>query len=368
MRVLFFNEGNLGSQVMGQGQLELAIRKGLGAEPGIDARFGGLSPIGTLEHAAAVRTFGPLARTGLEFRALRWHLIQAARARRELALELEVWPADVVHMHSHSIGFLTGGSPQGSSLVLSVDATAHDWWAMPSSSLLAGDRELALSPSRALERRALARADLVVAWTAWARRGVQRSSPAANVVEIHPGLDLDLYRPAPRVERPRPRLLFVGGRFLEKGGEDLLAAVGERIGRDLELDVVTPAEVPARDGLRVHRLGPADPRLLELFQQADLLCLPTYGDAAPWVLVEAMACGTPVLSTEVGGIPDLLDFGRAGLIVAPGDRRALGRAVDAVLGDGALQHKLAAAGRARCEDHYDAERQTSRLFALMREL
>ena len=58
-------------------------------------------------------------------------------------------------------------------------------------------------------------------------------------------------------------------------------------------------------------------RLLELYQQADVMCLPTQGDSLGWALIEAMACGTPVISTTVGAIPELLEDGRRGLLVAP---------------------------------------------------
>ena len=366
MRVLFFNEGNLGSQVMGQGQLQQALEKGLAAQPEqrLQARFAPLSPLTPFEHAMAVKTFGPLTKTGLEFRALRWHLIQAARTRRELRRELRAWPADVAHVHSHSIAFLAGGGGWPP-LALSVDCTVHDWWAMPAWRKIEGDRELALRPSSALERRAFRRASLVLAWTGWARRAVERSAPEANTVELHPGIDLDRYRPAARRERELPRILFVGGRFAEKGGEDLLSALSGRLGETVELDVVTPAELAPRPGLRVHRLGPDAPELLDLHQQADLFCLPSYGDAAPWAVLEAMACGTAVLATEVGGIPDQLDHGRAGVMVRHGDRRALRAAIDALLEQPGQRGGLGERARARCEERFDAVRQTARLLDLV---
>ena len=83
----------------------------------------------------------------------------------------------------------------------------------------------------------------------------------------------------------------------------------------------------------MHRLGHDSPELLRLYQQADLLVLPTHGDTNPWVLLEAMACGTPAVSSDVGAIPELLDEGRAGTVVPHGDVRALREAIDALLCD-----------------------------------
>ena len=369
MRVLFFNEGNLGTRVMGQGQLEQALRVGLPFAPELDARFAGLTPMGRLARAAATRPIERLAGTGLDFRTLRWHLVQALRARAALRARLRAWPADVVHVHSHSVAMAMGSTMRALPLALSVDTTALDWWSMPAwAERQRHHRALTIAPSSALERRACERAALTLAWTAWTRRSVERLAPRANVLEHHPGIDLDRYRPAVRRPRERPRVLFVGGRFAAKGGDDLLAALGEPLGSRVDLDLVTPEPVPERPGVRVHRLGPSDPLLLDLQQQADLMCLPTLADAVPWAVLEAMACGTPVLSTRIGGIPDLLDDGRAGMIVQAGDARALGEGLRRLLGDAQARASLAERARERCEQRYDARRQLPRLIEHLREI
>ena len=368
MRVMFFNEGNLGSHILGQGQLDEAVRVGLSVTPGVDAHFAELGALGRLGAAAASRPVPLLAERGLDFRTLRWHLVQSRRARMQLGQALAGWAADVVHVHSQSVALTMGPRMQGAPVVLSVDATVRDWARMPAWSSAAGNSELGAAPSGALERRALRRAPLVLAWTRWAARAVERDAPGTNVTEHHPGLDLQRHRPAQRGERELPRVLFVGGRFREKGGEDLLDALGEDLGRTAELDLVTPARVAERPGLRVHRLSPGDPRVLELQQQADLLCLPTHGDTNPWALLEAMACGTPVVSSPVGAIAEMLDEGRAGVLVPHGDPRALGEAIRALLGDPSRRAQLGASARARCEQHYDARRQFPILAERLRAL
>ncbi|HYM55111.1 MAG TPA: glycosyltransferase family 4 protein [Solirubrobacteraceae bacterium] len=361
MRVLFFNEGNLGTHILGQGQLDEALRVGLTAAPGVEARFAGLTELGRWGRAATTRSTPTLARLNLDFRTLRWHLVQSLRARGQVRAELRRWPADVLHVHSQSVALTMGPVMRELPVVLSLDTTVHDWWAMPAWAARQRYAPVTIAPSRALERRALRGAALVLAWTGWARRAVEREAPGARVIEHHPGIDLLRYRPAARRERERPRVLFVGGRFAQKGGGDLIEALGEGLGREVELDVVTPATVPERPGLRVHRLEASDPRLLDLHQQADVLCLPTHGDTNPWALLEAMACGTPVVSTRVGGIPDMLEHGRAGVLVPHGDPRALGEALRGLLADPPARARLAARARLRCETRYDARRQFASL-------
>jgi glycosyltransferase involved in cell wall biosynthesis len=368
MRILFFNEGNLGSHILGQGQLDAALQAGLSSAPDVEAHFAGLTPMGRWARAGAVRPIPLLAGLNLDLRTLRWHLVQALRARAQLKRELNAWPADVVHVHSHSVAFTMGDVMRRVPVVLSLDTTAFEWWAMPAWRPAQSYATITIAPSRALERHALKRAAITLAWTDWARRTAQREAPGARVIDHHPGIDLERYRPVPRRPRKRPRVLFVGGRFAEKGGDDLLAALGEDLGREVDLDLVTPAAVPERPGVRVHRLVASDPELLDLHQQADLLCLPTYGDACPWAVLEAMACGTPVISTRIGGIPDLLDAGRAGGLVPYGDPRSLGGAIRELLGDEPRRTMLAARARERCEQRYDARRQFSRLTGYIGEI
>ena len=275
MRVLFLNEGNLGSHVMGQGQLARALRTGLAEAPEVEARFAGLTPMGRLAQAAATRPLPLLSRLDLDLRPLRWYAVQSLRARRALRGELRGWPAQaqaqVVHVHSHSVALAMGSTMRSLPIALSLDTTMRDWLQMPAWQRTGLRYRATMAPGFARERRTLTRAALVLAWTAWARRSAQEAAPRANVVEHHPGIELDRYRPAAsRHERALPRVLFVGGRFAEKGGEDLLHALGEELGRSVELDLVTPAPVQSRPGVRVHRLEPSDPRLLELQQQADV--------------------------------------------------------------------------------------------------
>jgi glycosyltransferase involved in cell wall biosynthesis len=363
MRITFFNEGNLGTQIMGQGQLDMALRVGLAGTPAVQARFAGLTEMGRWAQRLANSPLPLLGRANLDLRTLRWHLVQSRRARSMVLDDLGKWPADVLLVHSQSVALTMASVMRRLPVAVSVDTTVDDWASMPAWRMPQRHAPAMLAPSRALERRALERAALVFAWTGWARAAVQRTAPRARVISHHPGIDLQRYQPAQRRSRTIPRVLFVGGRFAEKGGEDLLAALGGSLARTVELDLVTPASVPPRPGVRLHRLRPGAPELLDLFQQADVLCLPTYGDAAPWAVLEAMACGTPVVASRIGGIPDMLEDGRAGLLINHGNRTQLAQALHGLLDNQELRAALAARARERCERVYDARLQ----FAAMHE-
>ena len=367
VRVLFFNEGNLGAHVLGHGQLDAALQAGRAGATGLDARFAGLSPLTGRAAVLASRRIRLLRKADLDLVVLRWHLVQSSRARRALQAELARWPADVVHVYTPAVALTMAGVMRTTPVVLSTGATVRDWWAMPAWCRGQPRPELTIAASRALERRALRRAALVLARTGWARRQTEREAPGVRVVEHHPGIDLERFRPAERRPRERPRVLFVGSRWVEKGGEDLLAALGDVLGDELELDVVTPAHVPVRPGVRVHRLSREDPRLLDLQQQADVACLPTYGDTNPWTVTESLACGTPMVSTRIGGIPDMLGDGDAGMLVDHGDRGALREAVLALVRDPERRRRLGAVARRRAEQRYDARTQYAALAGHLRD-
>ncbi|HEV7494070.1 glycosyltransferase family 4 protein [Baekduia sp.] len=364
MRLLFFNEGNLGSYVLGQAQVEATLRRYTQDLPEIETRFLGLATQGRWAHAAATWSTPALMRADLDLRLVRWHLVQSLRGRRTLTRAVAQWRPDVVHVHSHSMALGLGALMERVPTAVSVDVTLGDWAAMPAQRRTGRLAEAELVPARRAERRAFRGAALVLAWTDWVRDAVLALEPRATVAVHHPGLDLDVFRPAARRPRTLPRILFVGGRFADKGGDDLLAALGDDLGTTVELDAVTPADVAPRPGLRVHRLGPGDPELMDLRQQADLLVLPSGADAVPWAVLEAMACGVPVVGSTVGAIGDLVGD-EAGVLVNFGDRAALREAVLGLLADQPRRAALGAAARARCEARFDAAVQTPALVALL---
>lgn len=362
-----FNQGAAGAGMMGAATLDSALRAGLGARPGIDLEMIGPPPSSVGEKLLA-RPYPLLRNLDLDLHPVRWHRVESHKARRtvEQALARSGRP-DALLVNSHAVSFGLAQVMTEVPTLLHVDTLAWPWAEMGIWRAVRPWSRLALAPSTRAEARVLPSAATVLAWTGWAERQVRELVPHARVVRWHPGVDTTRYRPAQR--RPgTPYVLFIGGRFAEKGGPELQAALAQRLGPDLQLHVVTPEETPCGPGVVVHRLGYADPELLDLIQQAAVLCLPTKGDTNPWVLLEAMACGVPVVSTEVGAIPELLDAGRAGLLVPPGDVAALRAALTVVLDDAALAGRLADAGRAAVHARYDAGVQGDRLADLLTEL
>jgi glycosyltransferase involved in cell wall biosynthesis len=173
---------------------------------------------------------------------------------------------------------------------------------------------------------------------------------------ISPGVDTDVFRAAETARSPE--LLFVGalGKSARLKGLDVLfhaLAEVRRQGHVTRLAVCGGGSADDYQEL-ARRLGIADSvrflglldqsELAALYRQSRALVLPTFNDSFPMVLLEALACGLPVVTTDVGGLPTLVRDEETGLVVKPGDVAGLARAIQRISTDDDLGARLGAAG------------------------
>lgn len=183
--------------------------------------------------------------------------------------------------------------------------------------------------------------------------------------------------PRPRTGRPR-KLLFVGRLNAEKGLDQLVDALV--LLEDLDLEV-TLAGWPTGDfdkrlmaraasaGVagRLDLRGPVPhgPELFDLYREHDLFVLPSVSEGTPRVIGEAMAFGLPVVSTTAGGIPDLVDHGRTGLLAEPGSATALAAELRRVIEGDRLRAALVQAAAATVDER-TLEHKAARHVAILR--
>ena len=171
------------------------------------------------------------------------------------------------------------------------------------------------------------------------------------------GLDTEFFRPGEEPVEGGPRLLYAG----QNGRDpDMLRRVVERLSaRDpsLRVDVLVRAEIRAREpalrALAGHRAvsfheGLDDEELREAYQRASLVLLPLRCCGAVNTILEALGCGRPVLTTDVGGVRDY-GGGDVFPVVPAGDVDAMVDAAELHLGDAALRRDVGRRGRAFAE-------------------
>ncbi len=216
-------------------------------------------------------------------------------------------------------------------------------------------------------------ASRLVTWSEWAKQGLVADYEVdpERVTVIPPGVNVRAWaRPAPRRAGNGPvRILFVGGDFERKGGLLLLEAFRELRPLGAELHVVTRAPLPSEPGLFVYtNMQPNSPALKALYHQADVFCLPTYGDCLPMVLSEAGAAGLPAISTRVAAIPEIIHDGATGAVVPVGDAPALTEALRRLVLSPALRLEQGERAVELVSRTFDAERNTARMLDLLKQV
>jgi glycosyltransferase involved in cell wall biosynthesis len=147
--------------------------------------------------------------------------------------------------------------------------------------------------------------------------------------------------PALLREHPRTKLLVVG-----KGGElESLKKKARKMG--LEKSVVFPGFIP-------------DEKLPELYSNADMYVLPSLWEVLPIAMLEALACGAPLCSSDAGGNPEMVDVGKNGLIHRRGNEPELLEHLRTMVGDASLRSRMSAASRESALTRFDWEIITER--------
>jgi glycosyltransferase involved in cell wall biosynthesis len=291
--------------------------------------------------------------------------------------------ADVRHLHAH---FCHGATTVAwlaammSGRTFSFTAHAKDLYA-PS-----------LNPAGLL-RRKLAAAQFAVTCTEANRRFLLEQAGPTPVFRVYHGLNAEfadlMARQVAGGDLPAPahplRIISVG-RHVHKKGFDLLvtaAALLLRRGVAVEATIIgehgddTAAIARAIHDLGLHQqvrlLGPmSQADLFAALHSAAVFCLPCRvsndgdRDGIPNVLVEAMAAGLPVVTTNVSGIPELVQDGETGLLVEPDQPTAIADALQRLHRDAALGRRLGAAGRTVVVERFDGDRLIGELATLFR--
>jgi glycosyltransferase involved in cell wall biosynthesis len=360
-KALFLNQGRaMRVSAQGHGSVERILATFMPAS--IDAEFVTLRGYGDWERRILLRRVPLLPDGG--WKTYRWYDVRSRTAARLLRHRLRERPLDVVHLTSNDIALRLGSVAAQVPCVTSVDVTMEEWLRMMRGIAQPSPLPKPLQPIVRAERDALRISPLTIGWTEHITRGLLAEWPAARVETLHPGLDVSLFHPRSGTRTPGPlRLLFVGGRFHVKGGPAVVEAA-QRLGSAVELHVVTPDEVTPAPGVTLHRATAGTSALADLFRMADVLVLPTTVDAAPWVILEAMATGLPVVASDISSIPELVGPD-AGLLVPPGRPEALVAALRRLTDDPQRLRSMGEAARCRVEDHFDARVNTERLAALL---
>ena len=247
------------------------------------------------------------------------------------------------------------------------DATDFNW--ARKRAILAGSRVYVTTPSE------------------WMMARVRESivAPAAVDTRVIPnGVDTRVFRPGRSAAArgvlgisPGARVLMVAANGLRfnvwkdyrtlRGALELLGR-GERELVVLAVGETAPPETIGRVELRFVPFQNDSERLADYYRAADVYLHAAHVESFGNVLLEARACGTPVVATAVGGIPEHVRDGATGLLVPPGDAPAFAAAVERLLADEPLRAALAAEGLRQVTRDFSLDVQAERFLAWYRDI
>jgi glycosyltransferase involved in cell wall biosynthesis len=198
------------------------------------------------------------------------------------------------------------------------------------------------------EMQEYAEADAIAIPSTFVRRTfLENGVPESKLVQVPYGVNLDSFRSLPRTDA-RFRVLFVGGLSLRKGIPYLLEAA--RLA-DAELWLVGPVHdevrsmIPSSSKVRLFGKVP-QARLPEFYAQADAFIIPSIEEGMAVVILQALACGCPVICTPNSGGEDVVVEGRNGFVIPLRDPGAIADRIERLRSNPTLQKEMSAAARA----------------------
>jgi colanic acid/amylovoran biosynthesis glycosyltransferase len=205
---------------------------------------------------------------------------------------------------------------------------------------------------------------------------------AGKIQRVYNGVDLGRFQAA-EFRSSVPLIISVGRLIEKKGFRDLIAACERLKSTSFRCEII--GEGPLQTALSVQiaagrleeevlLLGPrSQSQIVERLAAANVFVLPCVAEAdggmdnLPTVIMEAMASGLPVISTALSGIPEMVQPGETGILVAPNDSAALAAAIARLISQPAEARRLGARGRELAEEKFSIETNVQSLAAILRQ-
>lgn len=216
--------------------------------------------------------------------------------------------------------------------------------------------------------RSFAHCDAVTAVSAATARGLAQNfgMPSAHI--LHNFVDTAVFAPHPsRRPHAAPFRLLCVGNFTPLKGSLLLKVLLEALGPRFTLRFTTGAR-PARIGTlpaNMHPIGrlSGEQALVDAYRWADAVLVPSFFEGFGYTALEAMACGTPVIASRTGGLPEIVTS-ETGIVCTPGDVAAFRAACERLATDTRFARTAAEAGRARALEYFSEDVIVPRYIAL----
>jgi glycosyltransferase involved in cell wall biosynthesis len=204
--------------------------------------------------------------------------------------------------------------------------------------------------------------------------------PERAIVIKGSGVDMTNFLPAPEPDG-KPLVIFAARMLWDKGVKEFVEAAKQLHGEGLiarfalvgDTDSGNPAAVSREQLVRWKNEGHVEwwgqrENMVEVFAQCHLVCLPSYGEGVPKVLIEAAACGRAIVTTNTPGCREIVRDHQNGLLVPVRDVAALANAMRELIQDPVLRIRMGARGRQLAETEFDLKSVVAKTLDIYRKL
>jgi glycosyltransferase involved in cell wall biosynthesis len=311
-----------------------------------------------------------LRRFGLDFHCTRWRLAVSRHVREEIERLRTKTKLDAIVVNTQSVGLCLDDFAEQIPIYVALDATfaqlSRSPWFAPNR-LSRWMLPMTVSYLRSLERRLFQRAAGMLPWSSLAAQSLvdEYGIGRERIHQLPPSV-------APQPDRAQwpsnatPRIFFLGGDFKRKGGPALMESYRRFLADRFELHVMTQSELAPQAGVVVHRgIAAHSPEWRRCWEQADVFVFPSALETFGIVLLEALSFQVPVVSSGAGAAREILDDGRAGVLLDEVTPEAIAASVRQVIDDAPSTRARVEQGRRQVAEHYALPRNLERLAELL---
>ena len=215
-----------------------------------------------------------------------------------------------------------------------------------------------------LEKFYLKKTKNLIAVSQWITQFIDKNSKSIKV--IHNGIDTKKFRPGKKsmLDTNKPVVLFCGRLYALKGIKTIIDSMslvlqkhdvffafsGSGDKKQWE-QLIQQKNIPKENYCFLNYV-PYE-KIHELYQSADIFILPSFTESFPLTVLEAMASGLPVIATNIGGIPEMINHGKNGLLIEAGNHKQLAKNIIALLENKKLAKSLGSKARSHVVQNFD---------------
>jgi glycosyltransferase involved in cell wall biosynthesis len=211
---------------------------------------------------------------------------------------------------------------------------------------------------------------------------IELGIPSGRIKVIPNGIDIFKFKPG-NYEKVENMLLYVG-RIEEYKGLHVLLKSLEYVHERVQLVIIGPfvgessyhkevisliTKINEKALHKITYLGPKKPHeVLDFYRSASIVVVPSLSESFGNVVLEALACGTPVIASNVGGIPEIIRNWENGILVSPGDYAKLAEAIQFLLDNRDVRKKIGDKGRRLAVEKFSFESTVRKLLKVYNSL